>query len=193
MRKFSSELREEQARLAQIEFRLRQIELEGMMETVDIVIKRIEPFYALTLRRTVPTRKEREFVGQSIYRAIQEGRIKWNKAAPVEILYEEEFRGDYSDTEYTMPVDPNHTPTVSLGEAGAVTLREIPAIEAAATYLHQGDYPSLNEKYLFLQRWAVENGYKLSGTWRFVYHRGPMHHVDPSEYLTELQHPIERA
>ncbi len=186
-------IREEQARLAQIEFRLRQIELKGMMETVDIVIKRIEPFHALTLRRIVLARKEREFVGQSIHRAILAGHIKWNKASPAEILYEEEFRGDYSDTEYTMPVEPNHTPTVSLGEAGTATLREIPAIEAAATYLHRGDYPSLNEKYLFLQRWAVENGYKLGGTWRFVYHRGPMHHVDPSEYLTELQHPVERA
>jgi effector-binding domain-containing protein len=111
----------------------------------------------------------------------------------VEILHEEEFHGDYTDTEYTIPVDANHTPTVSLGEAGTFTLQEIPAIAAAATYLHRGDYPSLNEKYLFLQRWAVENGYKLNGTWRFVYHRGPMHHADPSDYLTELQHPIERA
>ena len=27
------------------------------------------------------------------------------------------------------------------------------------TYLHQGDYDTLREKYLFLQRWAVENGF----------------------------------
>lgn len=186
-------LREEQARLGQIEFRLRQIEMEGMMETVDIVIKRIEPFYALTLRRTFLTRAERVFIGQAIERANKAGLINWNGASPVEILYEEEFRGEYTDTEIASPVAPDHTPSVSLEGVGTFTLREIPAINAAATYLHQGDYPSLNEKYLFLQRWAVENGYKLSGTWRFVYHRGPMHHVDPAEYLTELQHPIERA
>lgn len=186
-------LREEQARLAQIEFRLRQIELEGMMESVDIVIKRIEPFHALTHRAIVRTRQEREFVGQSIFRAIKEGRIKWTGAAPVDIYYEEEFRGDYTDTERCVPVASNHTQSVALEGVGTFALREIPATEAAATYLHQGDYPLLNEKYLFLQRWAVENGYKLSGTWRFVYHRGPMHRVDPSEYLTELQHPVERA
>ncbi len=184
-------LREEQARLAQIEFRLRQIEQEGMMQTVDIVIKSIEPFYALTMRRSFVTRQEREFVGKTIEQADMDGRIRWNKMSPVEILYEDEFHGEYTDTELTIPVDPAHVSTVDLGEAGLFRLRQIPAIEAAATYLHQGDYPSLNEKYLFLQRWAVENGYKLSGTWRFVYHRGPMHHVDPSEYLTELQHPIE--
>ncbi|MBI1256158.1 MAG: MerR family transcriptional regulator [Chloroflexi bacterium] len=186
-------IREEQTRLAKIEFRLRQIEMEGQMRSVDIVIKRIEPFYALTMRRKFLNRQEREFVGHAIEKADYAGKIQWDQASPIEILYEDEFHGEYTDSEITIPVDSTHTPTVSLGEAGTFILREIPAIETAATYIHQGDYPSLNEKYLFLQRWAVENGYKLSGTWRFVYHRGPMHHVDPFDYLTELQHPIEQA
>ncbi len=186
-------LREEQARLAQIEFRLRQLELEGMMQTVDIVIKRIEPMYALTMRRILLTRQERETVGKAIELAVKQGLMQWTGATPIEILYEEEFRGDYDDVEIAMPVLSTHTPTVSLGDVGTFTLRELPVIEVAATYMHQGNYPSLKEKYVFLQRWAVENGYKLSGTWRFLYHRGPMHHVDPSEYLTELQHPIEPA
>lgn len=195
-------LREEQARLAQIEFRLRQIEREGMMQTVDIVIKRIEPFYALTLRHQRQTWQERKVIGDAIRDAIDRGLIKpigstaTNPigSSPINnIFYEEEFQGEYADTEVVLTVEATHTPVVSLGDVGTFTLREIPAIEAAATYMHQGDYGSLNEKYLFLQRWAVENGYKLSGTWRFVYHRGPMRTVDPSEYLFELQHPIERA
>jgi len=194
-------IREEQQRLAQIEFRLRQIESEGMMDTVDIVIKRIEPFYALTMRYIVHTRAEREVIGKAINAAIDDGRIKPigttpnNRVGvtPINIFYEEEFQGEYTDTEQVITVEATHTPTVLLEGIGTLTLREIPAIEAAASYMHQGDYDTLNEKYLFLQRWAVENGYKLGGEWRFLYHRGPMHRVDPSEYLTELQHPIERA
>lgn len=186
-------IREEQTQLAQIEFRLRQIELEGMMQTVDIVIKRIEPFYGLTMRRTNLTMQERIATGQAIEQAVNDGRILWDRGTAVEIFYEEEFHGHYSDSELAVPVPSLRVPSVSLGEQGTLILRELPAIEAAATYLHQGDYPSLTEKYLFLQRWAVENGYKLSGMWRFVYHRGPMHHVDPSEYITELQHPLESA
>jgi DNA-binding transcriptional MerR regulator len=186
-------LREEQARLAQIEFRLRQIESEGIVETTDIVIKRIEPVYVLSLRRDYQSREEREVFGIAMDEAVKDGRVKWTGAAPINIFYEEEFRGDYTDTENCVPVEADHTPTVSLGEAGTVTLRQLPAIEAAAVYMHEGDYDTLNEKYLFVQRWAVENGYTLSGTWRFVYHRGPMHEVDPSEYLTEIQNPIEPA
>lgn len=186
-------LREEQARLAQIEFRLRQIEREGMMLMVDIVIKQIEPFYGLTMRAIHRTRQEREVTGKAIEVAFKEGLIQWTGASPVTIYYEEEFRGDYDDAEYCIPVLATHTPEVTVENAGTFKLCELPGIEAAATYLHEGDYDTLKEKYLFLQRWAVENGYQLSGTWRFVWHRGPMHHVDPSEYLTELQHPIEPA
>jgi DNA-binding transcriptional MerR regulator/effector-binding domain-containing protein len=184
---------EEQARLDQIEFRLRQIEQEGMIKTMDIVIKRIEPFYALTLRRIARTRAEREVFGNGIQAAVKQGLIQPTDSPRVNIYYEEEFRGEYDDYEMCIPVPPTHTPSVVVENAGTFELRELPAIEAVATYMHQGDYDTLKEKYLYLQRWAVENAYKLSGVWRFVWHRGPMHYVDPSEYLTELQHPIEPA
>ena len=186
-------VREEQARLDQIEFRLRQIEREGMIDTMDIVIKRIEPFYALTLRRIARTRAEREVFGNAIQAAVKQGLIQPTDSPRVNIYYEEEFRGEYDDYEKCIPVPSTHTPSVVVENAGTFELRELPAIEAAATYMHQGDYDTLKEKYLYLLRWAVESGYKLSGVWRFVSHRGPMHSVDPSEYLTELQHPIEPA
>jgi DNA-binding transcriptional MerR regulator len=185
-------IREEQGRLAQIEFRLRQIELEGVVQTLDIIIKQVEPFYALTLRRNIRASEERTVIRDALQAAVQQGLIKPSGGTPVSIFYEDEFQGDYLDTEFVVPVRPGHTSTVSLGDLGTLKLREIPAIETAATYLHQGNYGALNEKYLLLQRWAVENSYKLSGTWRFVYHRGPMHNAAPSEFLTELQHPVER-
>ncbi len=186
-------VREEQARMAQIEFRLRQIELEGTMQTVDIVLKQIEPFYALTFRHNYQTRHEREVIGKAIAKAIHQGLIqtRLEMSAPVNIFYEDEFRGEYYNTEVVVPVESTHPPVVLLADVGTFKLRQLPAIELAAVYVHQGDYDTLNEKYLFLQRWAVENGYRLSGTWRFIYHRGPMHYVDPAQYLTELQHPLE--
>jgi len=184
------QLREEQARLAQVEFRLRQIEQEGIVSTLDIVVKRIEPFSALTLRRSFQSRQEREVIARGIEEGIRRGDIAWTGGVPTAIFYEDEFRGDYLDTEMVVPVSPTHPPSVPLGDAGTLTLRELPAVETAAVYLHQGDYDSLNEKYLLLERWAVENGYHLSGTWRFLYHRGPMHRGAASDYLTEIQHQL---
>ena len=186
-------VRDEQARLAQVEFRLRQIEQEGIVATLDIVIKRIEPFSALTMRRIFHSRHEREVVARGIEEAIKRGDIAWTGGVPTAIFYEDEFRGDYFDTEMVVPVNPTHAPVVSLGDAETFTLRELPAIETTGVYMHQGDYDTLNEKYLLLQRWAVENGYHLSGTWRFLYHRGPMHRGDASDYLTEIQHQLDPA
>jgi DNA-binding transcriptional MerR regulator len=185
-------VREEQARLAQIEFRLRQIEGEGMMQTVDIVVKRVEPFYALTLHDVYHTEQEFNIMGAAIAAAVQQGQIKPG-GAHVSIFYQEEWDKERVDFEYCVPVESGHTKTVSLGAVGTLALRELPAIEQAATYIHQGDFEEVNEKILLLQRWAVENGYKLSTAWRIIHHRGPMHHVPASEYLFELQHPIERA
>lgn len=184
-------LREEQARLAQVEFRLRQIEQEGTASALDIVVKRIEPFTALTLRRTFHSREDREAIAHAIEAGIRGGQIAWTGGIPTSIFYEDEFRGDYLDTEMVVPVSATHAPVVALGEDISFTLRKLPAIESAAVYLHEGDYDSLNDKYLLLQRWAVENGYHLSGTWRFRYHRGPMHRGDPTHFLTEIQHQLE--
>jgi DNA-binding transcriptional MerR regulator len=186
-------VRDEQARLAQVEFRLRQLELEDTAPALDIVVKRIEPLFALTLRRIFRTRQEREVVAKGIEEAIAKGIMHWSGGVPTAIFYEEEFRGDYFDTEMVVPVDASHPPVVSLGDVGTFTLRELPAIETAAVYMHQGDYDSLTQTYLRLQRWAVANGYHLSGTWRFLYHRGPMHRGDPEEYLTEIQHQLDPA
>lgn len=127
-------IQEEQARLAQIEFHLRQMELEGKLQTTDILIKPIEAFYALTLRRTARTRAERDVVRLPIEMAIHQGRIQ-PAGTRVNIYYEEEFHGDYDDYEICIPVQPNHPPSVSLDNIGVFTLREIPAIGRAATYL----------------------------------------------------------
>jgi DNA-binding transcriptional MerR regulator len=186
-------VREEQARLAQIEFRLRQIEREGMMQTVDVVIKRIEPIYALTLRRVFRTAQEREAASRAITQAVADGLIMYSGGTPMALMYQHECEEDISDSEMCLPVDSSHTPTVSLGEMGTLTLRELPGIESAATYIHQGSTLPLNEKNLFLQRWVLENGYKLSGVWRILFHRAAWDNVPSSEYMTELQHPIERA
>ena len=172
-------VREEQARLAQVEFRLRQIEQEGIISTLDIVVKRIEPFHALTLRRTFRrARSARSSPGASRRRsngALSPGRAMCRPPSSMRMS----FAGTISIRRWSC-LSSRRTPQWSRSATPEhFTLREVPAIETAAVYMHQGDYDSLNEKYLLLQRWAVENGYHLSGMWRFLYHRGPMHQGAP--------------
>jgi effector-binding domain-containing protein len=159
---------------------------------MDIVIKRIEPQRALTLRRTFSTWEAIPQVGREIGNVVATHRIT-PVGPPTGIYYGEAFKFEDFDYEFVLLVDDDQTEEVPLERAGRLQLRQLPAIEMAATHLHQGDLTGLSAKYALMERWAGENGYRLCGVTRIIHHRGPMHAVDPADYLTELQHEIEKA
>jgi DNA-binding transcriptional MerR regulator len=183
---------EEMERLALVKFHLRQIEQESRMPELQIVVKRLEPFHALTLRKIFPTQKDIDSTGYEILNAVASGALK-AVALPMGIAYVEEFRRDDLDYEFVLPTESAEVQAVPLTSSGALQLREVSGMEMAATYLHQGDYDGLNDAQVALQRWTIENGYRLGSEMRMIYFRGPMHAIAPAEYLTELQHPIEKA
>jgi DNA-binding transcriptional MerR regulator len=179
---------EELSRLALVKFHLRQMALEAKLPALQIVVKKLDAFPALTLRRVFPTQREIDATGHEIQGAVMSGALK-AVATPMGIAYVDEFRRENLDYEFVLPVDSPRVSDVPL-PGGTLTLRDVPAVEVAATYLHQGDYDGLNDAQLALQRWAVENGYTLGSEMRMIYFRGPMHRVAPADYLTELQHPL---
>jgi DNA-binding transcriptional MerR regulator len=178
-------------RLALVKFHLRQIENEARLPELQIVVKTLQPFRALTLRRVFPTQRDIDQTGLAILEAYARGELK-TLNVPMGIAYAEEFKRHDLDYEFVLPVDSSQTQSVSLGDSGTLNLREVPGLETAATYLHQGDYDGLNDASVALQRWAVANGYRLGSQMRMIYFRGPMHRVPPADYLTELQHQIEK-
>jgi DNA-binding transcriptional MerR regulator len=185
-------VQEELDRLTLVKFHLRQIEQEAAMPALQIVIKKVEPFYALTLRNTFPTQHDIDHVGHAIQKAQMAGKVK-QIMLPMGIAYVEDFRRTDMDYEFVLPYDSSATSDVPLESSGTLTPRLVDGIDMAATYMHQGDYDALTDASVSLQRWVVENGYSLGSEMRFIYFRGPMHRVAPHEYLTELQHPITKA
>jgi DNA-binding transcriptional MerR regulator len=183
---------EEMERLALVRFHLRQIENEAKLPNLQIVIRALQPFPALTLRGVFPGQRDIDQTGLAIMQAYARGDLK-TVAVPLGIAYVEEFRREDLDYEFVLPVEDTRVKAVSLGENGTLTLREVAALPTAATYVHQGDYDGLTDASVALQRWAVANGYRLGREMRMVYFRGPMHRVPPAEYLTELQHQIDKV
>ncbi|HLV37718.1 MAG TPA: MerR family transcriptional regulator [Spirillospora sp.] len=183
-------VRDEQARLAQVRFRLNMLKMEETMPELDIVVKQIEPLRAVTLRRVCPTQQDADAIGHAIQSAIARGLVR-PTGQPMNNLYGDEFTREDIDIEFILPVDETHTQDVPLEYMGTMTLRTLPGFALAATYIHRGDYDALNEKLALVQRWVIENGYRLCDTVRFVYFRGPMHGGSPAEYITEIQHEIE--
>jgi DNA-binding transcriptional MerR regulator len=180
---------EELGRLALVKFHLRQI--ESKMPELQIVVKKLEPFYALTLRSVFLTQQDIDYTGNEILKAVASGALK-EVAVPMGISYGEEFTREDMDYEFVLPFDAPQRSAVALESRGALSPREVPGMDTAATYVYTGDYDGLNDALVSLQRWTVENGYRLGSQIRMIYFRGPMHRVPPAEYLTELQHQIEK-
>jgi DNA-binding transcriptional MerR regulator len=178
-------------RLALVKFHLRQIEMESKMPELQIVVKRIDPFLALTLRNVFPTQQDIDQTGLEIMKATADGALK-PVAIPMGIAYTDEFRRHDLDFEFVLPLDSPNSQAVALETRGALSPALVPGLEMAATYMHQGDHDGLNHALVLLQRWAVENGYELGSEMRMIYYRGPMHRVAPAEYLTEIQHHVKK-
>lgn len=183
---------EEQERLALVRFHLRQIEQEAAMPALQIVVKKLEPFPALTLRKIFPTQTDIDNVGHDIQRVQMIGGLK-SIMLPMGIAYVEDFRRTDLDYEFVLPYDAADIAAVPLEHSGTLVPHIVEGIEMAATYMHQGDHDELIDASISLQRWVVENGYKMGSEMRMIYFRGPMHRVAPHEYLTELQHRITKG
>jgi DNA-binding transcriptional MerR regulator len=80
---------------------------------------------------------------------------------------------------------------LSLAEIAQLLLEDLPPeqIRGRLRYKQIAAETRIREEQIRL----AQIKFRLSGFWRFVWHRGPMHHADPSEYVTELQYPLEPA
>ena len=162
------------------------------MPELQIVVKKIEPFCALTLRKVFPAQTDVDQIGHEIQKVMVSGALR-SVTTPMGVMYSDEFKRQDFDYEFVLPEDSQHIHEVTLGNGDTLQPREVSGMEMAATYLHQGDYDTLNEAVVSLQRWTVANGYTLGSEMRMIYFRGPMHRVAPIEYLTELQHQIGKV
>lgn len=178
------DLQAEQARLARIEFRLRQIEQEDAMPEYEVVIKKIEPIHAAVARQVVPTYAG---VGGLLGQVFGElGRLGIAPAGPpIAIYYHEGYREKDVDVEVAVPVGGEKLPP-----QGPVQVRELSGQEQVASLVHCGSYDDFGPAYQALMSWIDASGYAISGPVREIYLRGPGPDVDPADYMTEIQFPV---
>jgi effector-binding domain-containing protein len=176
---------EEQARLARVEQRLKQIEQEEAMPTQEVVIKKVPAQMIAAVRDTVTTEGIAQLFGE-LFGYL--GRLGLGPAGPpIGIYYDEEFREGAIDAEIAAPV------VGSVPEGGRIKVRELPGVDQAASIIHEGGYEDIGGTYGQLLKWIDANGYRIAGPIREVYVQGAEPGRDPSEYVTEVQLPVEKA
>ena len=190
------QMQEEQARLARVEWRLKQIELEGKMPAYEVVLKKVAPQTVAAVRDVIPTYPDMGRLFGEVEAYVAQHGVK--PAGPcLAICYDTEYRERDVDVEAATPVS---TP---LPSSERVKIHELPGVEQMACVVHRGSYDTLSQAYTALLTWIEANSYHITGPNREVYLRGhtdsgldyPEAYLtdDPADFVTEVQFPVEKA
>jgi len=177
----------EQARLARVEARLRQIEQEGKMPTYEVVIKRVEPQTVASVREVIPTPQDIGRLFERLFTYLGQQGVQ-PLGAPGAIWHDTEHRDKDWDTEVIVPIGQ------ALPDGDGVKSIQLPGVMTMASTIHQGSYEGFAQAYTALMGWIEGNGYRIAGPMRETYLRGPgPDRPDPATYVTEIQVPVEKA
>jgi DNA-binding transcriptional MerR regulator len=180
-----SQLAADASRLAQVEARLRIIEMEGAMPADDIQVKRIPAVRVAELTATAASLEPESItpVIQPLYRELGGllGRAGLVPAGPAIAYYEDTPAGDGVLVHATLPV--NAEP----GSSRDFAITDLPEIGQAATIVHRGSMDNVMATIQTLARWIDDNGYRSAGHPRELYLECP---DDQDKWVTELQEPI---
>lgn len=181
---------DEQGRLARLDAWLRQLERNETV-TYNVVIKRVDPVLAATVRGVVPQPADQGRMWQQLLRTLDENRA--TPAGPcISLYYDEEPPDRDWDIEVAMAFEGR------MDASDGVHVRELPAVEMMATVVHAGPYMTINEAYASLWMWAGQNGFRVAGPAREVLLRAPKpegegaSQTDP-DTIVEVQFPVEKS
>ncbi len=181
------QLQAEQARLARVEARLRQIEREGVLPQYEVVLKTLPPQRVVGVRDLVPGYADISRLVDELRAHLQTQHIAPDAVGPyLAIYYDAEYRDQGVDVEAAAPLPR------PLSETSRTIVHELPGVETMACVVHQGSYERLAEAYNALMSWVEANGYHVAGSNRDVYLQGPGPGLDMEHCVTEVQFPVKK-
>jgi len=186
-------MKEEQRRLAMIEFRLRMVEAEINFPELNVVIKRLEPMRFLSI--FVGRNHTKQNMAAAVLQAFKEGRIDHTGVA-LDVFHGETIlpleSSDLLENQHEILISVTESQgPITLEGIGDFNIRELPAVETAATLLITDDEMDRFEKVTLLRRWTVAHGYKPHKLVRYLHHRGPLQTPDRENYVIEAQLPVD--
>jgi len=188
-------LAEDQLRLKRLEVRLRQFEYvdgspqEDWMSDHEVVIKKVEPLQAASVRGVIPSYDESEPIFDrlfdEVYGYVHRQGVR-HVGCGIAIYHTAEVQESDIEVEAIAPV------YGTLHGSERVQVYELPAVEQMACVVHHGPFATLGQAYRAVILWIENNGYHIVGPCREIYlryERGG----DQNNYVTEVQFPVSRG
>ncbi len=168
----AEKVEDEQARLARVEMRLRQIEVDGSPPERDVALKDVPARTVLSARAVAATEAQLAPARQSLQQLLQYylDLAKLKVTSPWFALLNDLPYQD-TDLEVSLAVGVNLRRGQRAGDwAGTpVELLELAAVPTMASLIHPSEADLLPQTYSFLYSWMQSNGYQLVGPCREIY------------------------
>jgi effector-binding domain-containing protein len=181
---------EDQARLARIAARLRQIEQEAEMPEYEVVLKQVEPQRVAAVRRVLPNYQSVGTLYGELFGALGPAGVLSSGDMPLTgaVYYDDSYKENDVDAEAVVFLKPSAPAAIP-----GVSLHELPG-GAMASLVHHGAYNRFSQAYAALLGWIESNGYRVAGPGRelYLYCTQPVRQDDES-YVTEIQFPVEKV
>ena len=185
------QLGEEQARLARVASRLRQIEHEGQVSPYEVVIKHAPAQPILALRALVPELRDitpcRCTMYDDLYLAAERHHLK--VAGPeLAMYYNEAYTEQDIDMELAVPIE--RAPQAVLLD-GHVAVRVLPETVQMASVIHQGSLWNVGQAMTALFTWMHDNARTANGPFREIHLFGRENDPqDLNHIIIEMQAPL---
>src|SRR5712692_1012660 len=176
----------EQARLARIAARLRQIEQEGKMPAYEVLLKQVDPLLVASIRDRIPIITEREHLYETLSAYLDRHGVQ--RSRPDMLLLHS--RHELHDEEMSIDVEVAIPLPIALPGNEQIRIRTLPGGLVACT-VHTGPHLFLGRAYLTLYRWMKDNDYHFTNPPRHVYLQRA-EDMDQNHYVTEVQFPVEK-
>ncbi|MBZ0308836.1 MAG: MerR family transcriptional regulator [Anaerolineae bacterium] len=178
---------EEQARLARVAARLKQMEQENHQMS-EVVLKSIEAQEVLAVREILTHPMQIGGLIGECFQVMKSQNIPI-AGAIMAIYYDPDFDPQHADIEVAFPVHPIAPESLPLADGRQMFRHTLPAIPTAACAIHQGSYETIELTYTAIGKWIETSRYTIVGPPRDVYLRSP----EMGEPMTEIQFPVEKG
>lgn len=185
-------IRDCQQELHRLEYRLQELKsLEDCFtksyQMEKVTVKAIPARMVASYRKVI---KSYEVLGEICVKVIGPEMMRVGCTCPepqycYTIEHDAEHKETDIDVEYCEAVGEWHEDTDLL------KFYEAPAIEKALCFAHLGPYTTFSDTMLQVLQYVEEHQYRIVGSPRFCYIDGPWNKESESEWLTEIQIPIE--
>lgn len=175
----------EQEKLRKINIAKSEIQRNKSEMHYNISIKSIPEYQVLSLRKVVPTYYSEGDLWKELSYFVKEHKVEISNDT-FTIYHDVEYKEQDIDIELCATVKKMRE------SKGPFCFRVTEPVPIMACTMVYGEFSNISGAYAAFAEWLQKNSrYRMSGPTRQIVHRGPWNEDDPTQYLIELQIPLE--